>query len=93
MDEFFLYDDEKSLSNTCIATSFTPFKFEEMSNYYKEKFRASKAFKVRLYDLFGKQYFKALSDAEFDEIWERIAINVTHIHTQEELQRFICDEV
>ena len=26
-------------------------------------------------------------------IWPRISINVTHIHNQEDLQRFICDEV
>ena len=39
MDEFFLYDDENSLSNTCIVGNFTPFKFEEMSAYFKQSFR------------------------------------------------------
>ena len=37
MDEFFLYDDEKSLSNTCIVGNFTPFEFEAMSAHFKDK--------------------------------------------------------
>jgi len=54
MDEFFLYDDNKSLSNTCIVANMEPFKYEVLSTFYKKKFSESKAFKVRLYDIFGK---------------------------------------
>ena len=81
MDEFFLYDDKNSLANTCICTNFTPFKFEEMSAYFKLKFGQLDNFRVRLYDIFGKQYFKKLTMEEWDEVWPRVAINVTHVHT------------
>lgn len=81
MDEFFLYDDNESLSNTCIVFKNEAFKFETMSAYFKQKFGEFPAFRVRLYDLFGKQYFKRLSKQEWDEVWPRICVNVTHIHT------------
>ena len=54
MDEFFLYDDDKSLSNTCIVAKLTTFEYESMSEHYKKKFGEADAFRVRLYDLFGK---------------------------------------
>ena len=54
MDEFFLYDDNESLSNTCIVATMEPYKFEILSAFYKKKFGEAKAFRVRVYDLFGK---------------------------------------
>jgi hypothetical protein len=36
-DEFFLYDDEKSLSNTGVVTSCEKFEFQMMSEYIKKE--------------------------------------------------------
>lgn len=85
MDETFLNDDDKSLSNISIVAMTEPFKYETMDAFFKKKFGESYAMKVRLYDLFGKQYFKSLTEEEWDEMWPKLSTDVKHIHTQEDL--------
>ena len=48
MDEFFLYDDDSCLSNTAMIFSFTPFKFEEMSEHFHKTVGECVHLRVRL---------------------------------------------
>ena len=91
MDEFFLYDDDTCLANTAILASFTPFKFEEMRDHFAKKLKAIIPMRVRLQELFGKQYFIKMTEEEYDEIVPKIWLEKTGIHTQEELAKFVLE--
>ena len=91
-DEFFLYDDDKSLANTTLSCSFTKFEFKPMNDYLMKGFGSIPPLRCKITDLFGKQYFKKLSVEEFELFWPKMCVEVENIHTEVDLQKFICSE-
>ena len=64
-DEFFLYDDNKSLANTTLSTSFTKFEYEPMRDYLLREWTKIVPLRCKITNYFGKQYFKTMTVDEY----------------------------
>lgn len=84
-DEFFMYDDKNSLSNTSVLLLTDKFEFASMRDYLLKQVEVVPAIRRTIVSILGQFYFQQLSIEEFRAKWPQVCLEVKGVDSKEKL--------
>lgn len=91
-DALMMIDTPVSRANIIGATRFEKYEADEMRTYLEERLAKLPRCRSKVYKLCGVWWFKKMSEKEYDSKKDAIFKTVDNVHTDKQLNEFMCQE-